>query len=462
MTLNKKIILKLTDHLGAGAVLTDPSETLVYNHDTSRYHGKPDAVIFPTTHEQVTFIVKICYENKIPLYCRGKGTATTGASVPTEGGIVLSMERMNKIIKMDPDNRVMVVEPGVINQDIQNEAAKKGFFWAPDPASASVCCVGGNLACNAAGPRAVKYGTCRENTLGLKAVTGTGETIHTGVYTTKGVVGFDLTRLLIGSEGSLAVITQANLKLLPLPESKITLQAIYKTIRHCTKAISAIMAQPIIPCALEFMDKRSIDMIRADTTITIPEEAEALLMIEVDGLEHSLEIAAKKVAASASNDGLLQIKTASTADETQALWKMRKSLSPALRKVAPKKINEDVVVPVSTISEFIAYLDDLSNRYHIPIVNFGHAGNGNIHVNLMIDPSNEEQSKNETICLEKMFDKVLELGGTLSGEHGVGLDKRDYIKKELDAPSLKLMHQIKKAFDPAGIMNPGKVLPSEE
>jgi D-lactate dehydrogenase len=360
---------------------------------------------------------------------------------------------------MAPGDRLMVVEPGVTNKAVQQAAAEQGFFWPPDPTSNAVCTVGGNLAYNSAGPRAIKYGTPRENVLGLRAVTGTGEEIRTGVRTTKGVVGYDLTRLLIGSEGTLAIITEATLKLTPLAESKRTLQAIYTDISSAAEAVSCIMAQPVIPCALEFIDGHAIEMVREYSSADLPQNAGAMLMIEVDGPESAMSQSVSAVSKAASNEGLLGLNTAKTEDEINVLWATRKALSPALRNVAPKKINEDIVVPVSKMPALITGLDDLSKQHDITIVNFGHAGNGNIHVNLLVDPDDPEQMARSKQCLDDVFSLVIALGGTLSGEHGIGLVKREFVDREIDATSLDLMRQIKVVFDPQNILNPGKTLP---
>ncbi len=440
-------------------VLTDASECWTYGYDNSRKHHAPDAVVFATTMEQVAGIVRLCQQTRIPLVAHGLGSGTTGGAIPVHGGLVVSLERMDRIIDIDADNRVMRVEAGVTNQAVQDAANKHGFFWAPDPTSAEYCSVGGNLAMNAAGPRAVKYGTTRENVLGLKAVTGNGDIIQTGVYTTKGVVGYDLTRLLIGSEGTMAIICEATLKLLPLPEKKITLQLTYDNVAHATAAISRIMAQAITPCALEFMDSASINMIREYSTADLPDNAGAILIIEVDGSETMLDQARDRVLQAAQNSGLLESKAANTPETVKALWQTRKALSPALRKVAPNKLNEDVVVPVSRIPELIAGLDDISRKFAIPIVNFGHAGNGNIHVNLLYDSQDPGQKKAALPCLDAVFDLVLKLDGTLSGEHGIGREKRNYINREIDPATLALMYRIKQQFDPNGILNPGKLFP---
>ena len=459
LPLSPQFLNQLVNIFSTRELLTDPADCWAYGYDNSRRHTLPQAVVFPTNHEQIIATIQVCNSFKIPLTARGRGTGTTGASVPLKGGLVLSVERMNRIVEFSTDNRYITVEPGITNQEVQDIVGNHGFFWPPDPTSAAYSSVGGNLACNSAGPKAVKYGTPRENTLGLRAVTGQGKEIRVGVRTTKGVVGYDLTRLLLGSEGTLAIITEATLKLTPLPEAKKTLRAIYASVHDAASAVSSIMAQPITPCALEFIDGNAIDMIRRYSEALLPVQAGALLMIEVDGPKEGLNYAAKQVAAAGKNDGLLDLHIAQTEDEIQALWEARKALSPALRKVAPKKINEDVVVPVTAMPKLIQGLDNLSVKYQLPIINFGHAGNGNIHVNLLLDPDNPEQCDKAYRCLDEVFSLVLELKGTLSGEHGVGLEKRDFIDREIDHNTLDLMRKIKDQFDPNGILNPDKMFP---
>ncbi len=454
-------VRKLRAIAGSERVLTDPADCWPYGYDNSRRQALPQAVLFITEPAQVEATLTLCNELEIPVTARGRGTGTTGATVPDRGGVVLSFERMTHILRVDPSNRLAVVEPGVTNESLQQAVAREGFFWPPDPTSAAVCTVGGNLAYNAAGPRAVKYGTPRENTLGLRAVTGAAEPIRTGVSTTKGVVGYDLTRLIIGSEGTLALITEATLKLTPLPEAKRTLRATYGDIHAAAAAVAAIMSQPVIPCALEFMDGAAIEMVRGFSDLGLPPGTGALLMIEVDGPVQCVDEAARAVALAASNAGLKDLHTAADAAEIAALWKTRKALSPALRHIAPKKINEDVVVPVSRIGAFIDGLERLSRDTGIRIVNFGHAGNGNIHVNLLVNPEDRDEMARAEQCLDAVFSLVIALGGTLSGEHGVGLEKRDFIAREIDAATLRLMHNIKRQFDPRGILNPGKSLPAE-
>ncbi len=450
---------KLAVAAGSDCLLTEASDCWPYGYDNSRIQAQPGAVVFASSHLQIQGIIEVCNQAKIPLVCRGSGTGTTGATVPLQHAVVLSFERMQEIISIDPVNRTATVQPGVTNAALQNAAAQHGFFWPPDPTSAEICTIGGNLAYNSAGPRAVKYGTPRENTLALKAITGDAKSFHTGTLTTKGVVGYDLTRLLIGSEGTLAVITEATLKLTPQAENRRTMRASYRNIHAAARAVAAIMSQPVMPCALEFMDHSALQMVRNFSDLQLDADIGAMLMIEVDAMEHAIDEAAAQVAAAARVDGCSEIRIASTQQEVDQLWKTRKALSPALRNIAPKKINEDVVVPISQLPSLIEGLEKLSLQHHIQIVNFGHAGNGNIHVNLLTNPDDPEETVRAEACLSDVFSLVLELHGTLSGEHGVGLVKRDHIARELDPVALQLMHQIKRQFDPNNILNPGKTLP---
>lgn len=448
-------ISKLKNYLPAELVMTDPEICKKYGADTSRNFQLPQVVTLPNNTQQIQKIVLLCNEYKIPLTTRGAGTGTTGAAVPLQGGMVLSCENMQRVIKVDPANRIMVVEPGVLNQTVQDIAAQHGFFWAPDPGSAATCTVGGNLACNAAGPRAIKYGSCRENTLALTAVTGNGEIICTGARTTKSAVGYDLTRLLIGSEGTLAIITEATLKLIPLPQLKKTIRILYQDIHTATQAITHIMSQPVIPCALEFIDKSAIHLIRAQG-IDLPASAEAMLLIVIEGDVETIKIEQQKLIAAAKNNGVLEIIYGSDIVDDQKLWAARKALSLGLKTLAPIKINEDIVVPVAQLPDLISELEKLAAKYYINIVNFGHGGNGNLHVNLMVNP---EQLVSAKACLSDIFDLVLKLNGCLSGEHGIGIEKMNFIAREINPATLHIMRQIKKVFDPNAILNPQKLFP---
>ncbi len=443
----------------ANDYLTDPADCWPYGYDNSKSHHPPSAVVLPRNHTQVVDCVKLCNQFKIPLTTRGRGTGTTGAAVPVLGGIVMSMERMDKIIRDDTGNRSIRVQSGVTNEQLQTHLKQIGFFWPPDPSSSEFCTIGGNLACNAAGPRAIKYGTTRDNVLQLKAVTGNGDTINTGSKTSKGVVGLDLTRLIVGSEGTLAIITEAELKIQPLPAHKNTLRALYSNYQSACEAIQSINAQIYIPCAIEFIDHHAIELINKYSDVSLPESAKAMLMVEVDGDDELLNISTPKIEQALNNEHCLEMKRAENDDEKKTLWQARKALSPILRNLAPNKINEDVVVPVPKLKELIDGIDKLSKHFQLPIVNFGHAGNGNIHVNIMYDAENKEQNSNAQLCLDAIFEKTLELEGTISGEHGIGLTKRDFVSKELSNSEIVLMQNIKNQFDPNTILNPTKSLP---
>lgn len=443
---------------------TDANERLTYSYDNSRRQAMPDAVALPATREQVVALVRACRAHRVPVIARGRGTNTTGASVPTSGGVVVSFERMNRILAIRPGDRCVVVEPGVLNGDLQRALKPHGLFWPPDPTSADFSTIGGNLACNAGGPRAVKYGASRDNVLALTAVTGSGELIHCGSATTKGATGYDLQRLLVGSEGTLALIVEATLKLTPLPAARRALRALYRDVDAAAAAVARLMAQPVTPSMLEFMDDRAVRLARAQMRAgsggtDIPEHVGALLMIEADGDAHTLPHALEALSAAARGDGCLDVEPAADEAARERLWAARKALSPALRNLAPGKINEDVVVPVSRIPELVAGVQTLSREVSLPIVCFGHAGNGNLHVNLMYDPADPAQNERAHAAMSRVFALTLSLGGTLSGEHGIGLAKRDFMPQAVDPPTLAMMRAIKAAFDPDDILNPGKLLP---
>jgi D-lactate dehydrogenase len=441
---------------GPTACSTGPAERLAYAYDNSRLDAQPDAVVFPTAHAQVEALVRACREHGVPLTARGRGSNTTGATVPVEGGVVASFERMNRILRIDPANRLAVVEPGVLNGDLQRALAPHGLFWPPDPTSSPWCSIGGNLACNSAGPRAVKYGTPRENTLGLRAVAGNGEGFRCGTYTSKGATGYDLARLLIGSEGTLALVTEATLKLTPRPSTLRTLRATYRDVGAAAQAVARIMGQPVTPCALEFIDETALRLARDHAGDEVP-LAGALLMIEVDGEPDTLDAAVAAVAAAARGEGLEALQVAASADEAQRLWAARKALSPAQRTIAPDKINEDVVVPVSHLPALVGGIRQLAAKHEVLIVTFGHAGNGNLHVNLL--PRDAAERTRAHACLADVFALVIALEGTLSGEHGIGRIKREFMPLALEPATLSLMRGVKQAFDPDGILNPGKLLP---
>ncbi|NKF21379.1 FAD-binding oxidoreductase [Solimonas marina] len=453
------LVTRLRAALAPERVLDDPAECIAYGYDNSKRVALPQAVAFAQSHDDVAAVVQLCNEFASPLVVRGRGTNTTGATVPVAGGVVLSLERMNRILRVSPGDRLLECEAGALNGDVQQAAAPHGLFWAPDPTSLGYSTVGGNLGCCAGGPRAVKYGTARDNVLGLRAVTGAGTSIKTGCTTTKGVVGYDLTRLLVGSEGTLAIITEATLKLLPKPQGTKTLRACYADVKSAAAAVARVMNQPETPSALEFMDGDAVQLAEAYRPTGIPKGVGALLLIEVDGNEESIDIALRAVTAALQGAGLVELRAAANADEVDALWACRKALSPSLRRIAPKKVNEDVVVPVTRIPDLVEGLAALSAKHGIRIVNFGHAGNGNMHTNLLVDPEDPAQMDAVHACLAEVFRLVLDLEGTLSGEHGVGIEKRDYVGWEIAGDTLDVMRALKHTLDPNAILNPGKALP---
>ncbi len=450
----QKVLNALSNIVQPNCLFTDPVDCFAYAYDNSRQYFPPDGVVFAKTTQEIQQIVKLCHDYEIPLTARGRGTGTAGGSLPEQGGIALSLEKMRQIIEFNPQNRYVIAEPGVLNQEVQNLVKPEGFFWAPDPSSQAYCSIGGNLATCAGGPHAVKYGVTRDHVLGLKAVTGTGELIQTGCYTTKGVVGYDLTRLMIGSEGTLGIITEATLKLTPLPAKRAGITAHYHSLEACAEAVVQIMNQPACPSALELLDTASLDLLRSRYDNLIPDNAAAMLMIEVDGSAREISETQEAILTALQHSGLIEAKAVS---DDQSLWAARKALSPLLRDIAPKKINEDIAVPIAALPELFHQLKKLSTHYQIANVNFGHAGNGNIHVNLLIDPEDPIQLQKAEACLDEIFTVVLNLNGTLSGEHGVGMAKRPFVSREIDAPTIHLMKQIKAVFDPKNILNPGKL-----
>lgn len=438
---------------------TDDAALAAHAQDNSWRHALPLGVALPENHEQVQAIVRACRAHGVALVGRGAGTGTTGAAVPSNGGIVLSFARMNRILALRPGDRCAVVEPGVLNGDLQQALQPHGLFWPPDPSSFEICTVGGNLATNAGGPRAVKYGTSRDNVLGLVAVTGTGDLIECGGPWTKDATGYDLTHLIVGSEGTLALIVEATLKLAPRPRAQAGLRVLYRDAESAAAAVSRMMAQPATPTMLEFMDARALELLRGNGA-QVP-EAGAMLLLDADGDEDTLPNVLHALAQAAEGDGLLALDVAMDGSARDRLWAARRALSPALKRIAPGKINEDVVVPVSRIPELVAGVQALSAKFTLPIVTFGHAGNGNLHVNILYRPDDASENARAHEALPEVFALTLSLGGTLSGEHGIGLAKRDFMAQAFTPATLAAMRAIKQALDPDGILNPGKVLPPQ-
>ncbi|WP_407354562.1 FAD-binding oxidoreductase [Luteimonas sp. R10] len=448
---------ELSALLGDGWRIDDGARA-THGGDGSRRMAMPLGVATPADRGQVAALVRACRRHRVPLVARGAATSSTGAALAGDA-IAVSFARMDRIVGIRADDRVAVVEPGVINGALQRALAAHGLFWPPDPASADDCTVGGNLACNAGGPRAVKYGATRDNVLGLAAVTGSGEIVRVGSATSKDATGYDLTHLIVGSEGTLALIVEATLKLAPLPAARASLRALYADAAAAAAAVARIMAQPAAPSMLEFMDAACIRLAREVGGADIP-EAGALLMIEADGDADTLPFTLAALGRAARGGGLLALDAAPDPVASERLWAARRSLSHAQRAIAPAKLNEDVVVPVSRIPALVAGIEALSREFDIPIIAFGHAGNGNLHANILYDPDDAGQGARAHAALPRLFALTLSLGGTLSGEHGIGVAKRPFMAQAFDAPTLAAMRAVKAAFDPDGILNPGKVLPA--
>jgi glycolate oxidase len=455
--LDSRIINALREVVGKDNVTNDKADLLCYSYDATQQKFMPEVVVHPSTSEQISRIMKLANAEKIPVFPRGAGSGFTGGSLPTGGGMVVTTERMDHILEIDQDNLVAVVEPGVVTEQFQKEVEKVGLFYPPDPASLKFSTLGGNVAECAGGPRCVKYGVTKDYILGLEIVTPTGDIITTGGSTMKGVVGLDLTKLMCGSEGTLGIITKIVIKLLPLPEAKKTMLVLFDSIDGAAQAVSTIVRNKIIPATLEFMDGRTIDCVRQATDLQVPEGARAVLIIEVDGDREFLDKQAQRIAEIIKPLGVVETRIAETPAESEALWQIRRSVSASLRKVNPDKFNEDICVPRSKLPDMIRRIDQIADRHGVPIVNFGHAGDGNIHVNIMIDKKIPGELEKAERAIEEVFKGALELGGTMSGEHGVGIAKAAYIPLELTEETAAYMKKIKKALDPNNILNPGKI-----
>ncbi len=459
--LDRNVITTLQQISGKDHVLTDKADLICYSYDATQRQFLPDVVVHPGSTEEVSRIMQLANERKIPVFPRGAGSGFTGGSLPTSGGIVLGLSRLDRILEIDEENLVATVEPGVVTEDFQKAVEKVGLFYPPDPASLKVSTLGGNVAECAGGPRCVKYGVTKDYIIGLEIVTPTGDVIKTGGPTMKGVVGYDLTKLICGSEGTLAVITRIIIKLLPLPEAKKTMLVLFDSIDGAAQAVSAIIRGKIIPTTLEFMDGRTLDCVRKATGLDVPETAQAVLIIEVDGDREFLDKQVKKISTIVQPLGVVETRIAETPAESEALWQIRRSVSASLRQVNPDKFNEDICVPRSKVPEMIRKIDRVADKYSLPIVNFGHAGDGNIHVNIMIDGKRPGELEKADKAIAEVFAGALELGGTMSGEHGVGIMKAPYIAMELSAGAVDYMKTIKRALDPNNILNPGKIFPSD-
>ena len=457
MKTNKKIFGKIELITGSEFISATDEDRFCYSFDAAGGKSLPDLVVKPANAEEISKIVVLANEYSIPIIPRGAGSGFVGGALPLYGGIVLVLNRMSDILYIDEDNLTVEVEPGVVTQKLQQEVEKKGLFYPPDPASLKFSSIGGNVAVNSGGPRAIKYGVTKDYVLGLEAVLPTGEIIHTGVKTVKGVVGYDLTRLLIGCEGTLGIITKILLKLLPKPETVRTISVIFPEVDDATRAVSEIIHSKIIPATLEFMDNSAIQCVEDYLQMGLPVEAGAMLLIEVDGDHDIVDKELKRIEGLCKNYNSQQIIIAANDKEQEKLWAARRAVSPALGRLKPTKINEDIVVPRNKIPHIIKRIKRIADDLNLTIINFGHAGDGNIHVNVMTDKRNKDEYERAKRAVKEIFSAVLDLNGTLSGEHGVGLTKSPYIGMEIEPVVLQKMKEIKKIFDPNNIMNPGKI-----
>ncbi|MBU0966533.1 MAG: FAD-binding protein [Proteobacteria bacterium] len=459
--MKREIINKLKDIVGKEQLTTAPEELLCYSYDGTGREYPPEAVAFPANTKEISAIMQLAHATPFPVVPRGAGSGMTGGALPIAGGVVIALTRLNRILEIDEANQVAVVEPGVITGDLRKTLKKRGLYYPPDPASLKFCTMGGNVAECAGGPSAVKYGVTRDYVLGLEVVLPDGRIIQTGARTAKGVVGYDLTRLFIGSEGTLGIITKITVRLIPHPSAKKTYLILCQSIMQAASLVAEILARHR-PCTLEYMDRTAIRIVRDKLPFSLPKNTEALLLLEVDGDAPSVAIQAAALQEFLATKGdLLSVMQAEKDDEIDALWTARRSVSPAAFTLKPHKISEDVVVPRSRIPDLAFFVESLATEHGLTIFTFGHAGDGNIHVNIMLDKNDAREVARAEIATKALFEKVIKLGGTLSGEHGIGITKAAYLPLELDAASLEVMRGIKKYFDPNNILNPGKIFPNQ-
>ena len=445
----------LHDTLGH-RVLSEPRHLEAYATDALGIGTPPDLVVLPSTREEISAIARLCHEHRVPLVVRGAGTGYTGGAVPTQGGVVLSMERLNRILEIDEVNLLAVVEPNVITGDLQRAVEAVGLFYPPDPASLDSSSLGGNVAECAGGPRAFKYGTTKRYVLALEAVLPGGEIIHTGSKAVKNVVGYDLTQLLVGSEGTLAIITRITLRLIPRPPARATVAASFPGIEQAVDAVTALLYERVVPAAIELIDADSLRAAEKHAGREIM-GGEALLLVECDGIPAAVEDEIGRVKRACAASGALDVRRSAGDAERDDLWAIRRQVSLALRATGLHKVNHDVVVPRGRIPELFDVVEEIRHRFDMMIACFGHAGDGNIHVNFMF-PRDDEDARARSKSAERvLFERVVELEGSISGEHGIGFAKAPYLSLEIDAAQIALLKRVKAAFDPHGILNPGKI-----
>ncbi|WP_202080960.1 FAD-binding oxidoreductase [Caldalkalibacillus salinus] len=440
-------------------VLTDEADRYSYAFDASFGVYLPDVVVQPKSAQEVAQVMKIANQHLIPVYPRGQGTSLSGGPLPVKGGIVLDVAQWNQTLDIDTDNMLAVVSPGVLTAHINQAAQEYGLMYPPDPSSSHVSTIAGNLAENAGGPKGLKYGVTKDYVIGLEVVTPEGEIIRTGGKTVKNVTGYDLTKLIVGSEGTLGVITEATLRLMPQPPASQTLMAMFEDIVDSGTAISKILSAGIIPAKMELMDQASIVAVEEYEPLGLPTDVEALLLIELDGHPQAIAEEMTQVQTLCQEVGARQTKIANDTEEAQELWRARKLVSPAIVRVKPTKISEDATVPRSKIPDMFRRLKEIKEKYQVDLVVFGHAGDGNLHPNIIADKRDNEEMQRVEQAVGEIFEAAVALGGTLSGEHGIGTMKAPFMELELGKVGLDMMKRIKQSWDPNNILNPGKIFP---
>ncbi len=445
--------------VGDTNVYDDKAHLLAYSYDATRNHYEPDAVIFPRNEDDISKILKYCNEHKIVITPRGAGSGFTGGALPANGGIILALEKyMNKILEIDMENLVAVVQPGVINMDLQRAVEAKGLFYPPDPASQDYSTLGGNVSENAGGMRAAKYGITKDFVMALRAVLPNGEIIRAGKRTIKDVAGYNIAGILIASEGTLGVITEITLKLLAKPKLSRSAMGIFPTVQKAMKAVFKTMASGVTPVAMEFLDNLSIQAVEKKFHKGLPLDAGAILITTVDGnLNEEITNQLQIIKESFSQNGCIEFKLAKDDKEGDALWFARRNASQSITMYGSKKLNEDITVPRSKLPDMLDEIDKISKKFAVKIPCFGHTGDGNVHVNVMVDGSDENELKKGHDAIVEVFKATVKLGGTLSGEHGIGLSKAPFMSLAFSDAEMNLFRSIKKAFDPNNILNPGKM-----
>jgi glycolate oxidase len=441
----------------AGQVLDTIEDRTLYAYDGTSAKALPDVVVMAPSREAVAAVLRFASAHEVPVVPRGAGTGLSGGSVPARGGIALVVASMRQIKEIDSGSMLAVCEPGVITGELQEAVEEAGFFYPPDPASLNYCTIGGNVAENAGGPRAVKYGVTKDYVMGLEVVRATGEVVRLGGKQVKNVTGYNLVQLFVGSEGTLGVITEVILRLLPRPAANKTMLAIFDRLEDAADAVAAVMAGGVTPTTLEIMDKTCINCVEDYLQLGLPRDAEAFLIIEVDGMPQAVEAEAAVISTICQGKRIRSFQTARDQKEADTLWRARRAVSPAISQVKRAKIGEDISVPRSAISAMVREIQKISREQDLPIAIFGHAGDGNLHPNILADRRDPVEMERVEKAIAAIFEASVRLGGTLSGEHGIGLSKQPFLRLALSPETIKLMEDVKRAMDPRGILNPGKI-----